>query len=107
MVYNEGMNEATVTMDRVLSQLKNMLPLLRARYHLRTLEVFGSYVRGEAGSKSDLDLLVTFDEVPTLFQFVALENYLSDTLGVKVDLVMKDSLKPAIKEYILAEAQMI
>ena len=56
---------------------------------------------------SDLDLLVTFEEVPTLFQFVALENFLSDDLGVKVDLVMKDSLKPAIGKYILEEAQKI
>jgi len=106
-VYNVSMSESSVTLDRVLPYLKDMLPLLRARYHVRTLEVFGSYVCGEAGSESDLDLLVTFDEVPTLFQFIALENYLSDNLGVKVDLVMKDGLKPAIRKYILAEAQAI
>jgi len=56
---------------------------------------------------SDLDLLVTFDEVPTLFRFVALENDLSDTLGIKVDLVMKDSLKPNIGKYILEETKPI
>ncbi len=81
-----------------------MLPLLHEKYHVRTLEVFGSYVREEEKSGSDLDLLVTFDEVPTLFQFVALENLLSDELGVKVDLVIKDSLKPTIGKYILEEA---
>jgi len=101
------MNKAPVTLNEALMQLKSMLPLLREKYHVRTLEVFGSYVRGEEGDESDLDLLVTFDEVPTLFQFVALENFLSDELGVKVDLVMKDSLKPAIGKYILEEAQKI
>jgi len=101
------MSEYSISLVSILSQLKKMLPLLRARYHVRTLEVFGSYVRGEAGSESDLDLLVTFNDVPTLFQFIALENYLSDNLGVQVDLVMKDSLKPAIRKYILAEAQAI
>jgi len=102
-----GMNKTPVMLQDVLTRLKAMLPLLREMYHVRTLEVFGSYVRGEEGTESDLDLLVTFEEVPTLFQFVALENFLSDDLGVKVDLVMKDSLKPAIGKYILEEAQKI
>jgi hypothetical protein len=48
--------------------------------------------------------LVTFSKPPSLFKFVRLENHLSDTLGVKVDLVMKDSLKPAIGKHILREA---
>lgn len=82
-----------------------MLPALKTHYHVGTLEVFGSFVRGDEGKNSDLDLLVTFDEVPTLFGFVALENYLTDMLGIKVDLVMKDSLKPAIGKRILEEAR--
>jgi len=81
--------------------------MLREQHHVRTLEVFGSFVRGEEKRGSDLDLLVTFDETPTLFSFVALENQLSDILGVKVDLVMKDSLKPFIGKFILEEARPI
>ena len=50
---------------------------------------------------SDLDILVTFEDEPSLLTFIAIENYLSDLLGVKVDLVMKDSLKPAIGKNIL------
>ena len=84
-----------------------MLPTLKTQFRVRTLEVFGSFVRGEERADSDLDLLVTFDEVPTLFRFVALENKLSDSLGIKVDLVMKDSLKPNIGKYILEEAKPI
>jgi len=80
---------------------------LREQHHVRTLEVFGSFVRGEEKRDSDLDLLVTFDETPTLFSFVALENQLSDILGVKVDLVMRDSLKPFIGKFILKEARPI
>lgn len=81
--------------------------MLREKYRVQTLEVFGSYVRGEAQKSSDLDILVTFAEVPTLFQYVALENYLSDALGIKVDLVMKNSLKPGIGKRILEEAQAV
>ncbi len=98
------MDRTFVTLNEILDKLRAMLPLLHEKYHVRTLEVFGSYVREEEKPGSDLDLLVTFDEVPTLFQFVALENSLSDELGVKVDLVMKDSLKPTIGKYILEEA---
>ena len=65
--------------------------------------MFGSYVRGEQTPESDVDILVSFDEVPSLLKFVGIENYLSDLLGVKVDLVMKRVLKPFIGEYILRE----
>jgi predicted nucleotidyltransferase len=99
------MSKTTNTFDSLLKQLKDMLPLLRAKYEVQSIEVFGSFVRGDEREDSDLDLLVTFDKVPTLFEFLELENYLSDELGIKVDLVMKDSLKPAIGERILEEAQ--
>jgi len=74
------------------------------RYHVETLEVFGSYVRDEQTGDSDLDVLVTFKEDPSLLTYIAIENYLSDLLGIKVDLVMKDSLKPKIGQQILREA---
>ncbi len=87
--------------------LRQELPGLKRKYRVENLEVFGSYVRGEEREGSDLDLLVEFSEIPGLFKFIELENYLSDKLGVKVDLVMKDSLRPAIGERILSEARAI
>ncbi len=87
--------------------LRQELPELKRKYRVENLEVFGSYVRGEEREGSDLDLLVEFSEIPGLFKFIELENYLSDKLGVKVDLVMKDSLRPAIGERILSEARAI
>lgn len=84
--------------------LRREFPSLVARYHVGSLEIFGSYVPQEQNEESDLDLLVTFSEIPGLLKFVELENYLSDLLGVKVDLVMKDALKPNIGKRILDEA---
>jgi predicted nucleotidyltransferase len=101
------MDKTADALNEILAQLRAMLPMLRERYRVQTLEVFGSYVRGEEQKNSDLDLLVTFAEVPTLFQYVALENHLSDALGIKVDLVMKDSLKPGIERRVLEEAQAV
>jgi predicted nucleotidyltransferase len=77
---------------------------LRDRFKVEEIGIFGSYVRREQKKKSDLDVLVSFSETIDLFTFVELENYLSDILGVKVDLVMKDALKPRLKERILSEA---
>jgi predicted nucleotidyltransferase len=92
------------TPDDILRTLRVRLPELQERYGVRTLGMFGSYVRGEQRPQSDVDLLVEFDERPlTLIQVIALEQYLSDLLGVKVDLVEKKTLKPAIGRHILQE----
>ena len=87
--------------------LQQQMPNLTEQYSVATLEVFGSYVRHEQRRDSDLDILVTFNKPPSLFKIVRLENHLSDILSVKVDLVMKDSLKPAIGKNILREAVLV
>ena len=69
--------------------------------------VFGSYVRDEQSSDSDLDLLVTFSETPGLLQLIQMENYLSDLFELKVDLVMKTSLKPRLSQQVLAEVVLV
>jgi uncharacterized protein len=96
---------------RNLSDLKEPLqklyPQLKQKYRIAKLGIFGSYARNEQREDSDLDILVTFEEVPGLFQYIALENLISDSLGIKVDLVMEDALKPTIKERILNEVLLI
>ncbi len=76
---------------------------LRRKFKVKTIGVFGSYVRGEQKRGSDVDVLVEFEEPVGLFEFMRLEFYLSDLLGVKVDLVSKKALKPYIGEYIKRE----
>ncbi|OPX31212.1 DNA polymerase III subunit beta [candidate division KSB1 bacterium 4484_188] len=93
--------------ENIASILKKELTSLRMRYNVATLEVFGSFVRNEQTPKSDLDILVTFTKSPSLFKFIELEDYLSTLLGVKVDLVMKNSLKPHIGKKIISEAKSI
>ena len=75
-----------------------------AKYHIKSIGVFGSFVRGEQRKRSDVDILVDFEnEDMDLFTFIELKNYLSSLLGRKVDLVMKDSLKPHIGKRIMDE----
>lgn len=94
----------TLSLEEILKVLRQQIPMLAERYSVEKLEVFGSYVRSEQKKDSDLDILITFKEVPSLLTYIAIENYLSDLLGVRVDLVMKDSLKPKIGRRILREA---
>jgi len=96
-----GKSQATVT--AFAAALRRHMPGLKARYHVAALGLFGSYVRGEQRKGSDLDVLVEFSQVPSLLAFLRLEHELSELLGVKVDLVMKDALKPAIGRRILGE----
>lgn len=92
------------TLDTARQTLRTQLPVLRERYGVSALWLFGSYVRGEQHRRSDLDVLVEFARTPTLWEFSALQRDLSDLLGVKVDLVMKSALKPTIGRHILSEA---
>lgn len=92
-----------INLPQLIEMLHQQLPLLAERYQVESLGIFGSYVRHEQRPDSDLDLLLTFCEPPGLLKFIELENYLSDVLGVKVDLVMKDALKPRIGKRILNE----
>lgn len=91
------------TAEEILAILRVELPEMRQRYGVRSLGLFGSVVRREERSNSDIDILVEFERAPTFFQFVALEDDLSKLLGASVDLVMKSALKPRIGERILSE----
>ena len=89
--------------DYFINILRQHLPEIREKYSVSYLGVFGSYVRGEQKSDSDLDLLVEFCEKPGLFEYIEFEYYLSDLLGIKVDLVTRTGLKPLIEKYVLNE----
>jgi hypothetical protein len=95
--------EKSSELDQKIKHLKQLLPDLQRTFGVRSLGIFGSYVRGQQRRKSDIDILVDFDRDPTFFTFIRLENRLSRELGLKVDLVMKDALKPAIGRHILQE----
>ncbi|MBI5855132.1 MAG: nucleotidyltransferase family protein [Nitrospirae bacterium] len=88
---------------RYQSLLRREMPKLREEFRVEYLGLFGSYVQGTPRKGSDLDVLVEFREEPGLFEFLELESRLSRLLGVKVDLVMKGTLKPLIGRRILSE----
>ena len=78
---------------------------LKQKYKIKDIGLFGSYIRNEQYLTSDVDILIEFEEDAkiSLLEFVGIENYLSDLLGLKVDLVEKSALKPRIGKQILKE----
>jgi predicted nucleotidyltransferase len=92
-------------LEEIKQKLTQNSTHLKQQYHITQLGIFGSYIRGEATENSDLDILVEFEPKARfgLLTFCELENYLSELLSLKVDLVMKDGLKPHIGNNILQE----
>ena len=87
--------------------LSRELPVLQNKFGVRELGVFGSCVRDEQTASSDVDLLVSFERPVGLLTFMKLENHLAGLLGVKVDLVSRKALKPAIGRRILSEVRFV
>jgi uncharacterized protein len=86
-------------------QLEMLKPALEKDFQVETIGIFGSYSQSRQTKTSDLDILVTFQEPNDidLIDFIALKQFLSRKLHVKVDLVQKDALKTRIKDRILQE----
>lgn len=77
--------------------------ILREKYKVKEIGIFGSYVRGEQKKRSDVDILVDYEELPDLLKFIELEMYLQKLLKKKVDLVRKPAIRSELKEKILNE----
>jgi hypothetical protein len=88
---------------KIKGTLKKQFPVLREKYHVKTMGIFGSFARGEENAKSDVDIVVEFTSPMGFFDFIRLEKTLSESLGRQVDLVTKSALKPAIKADVLKE----
>lgn len=92
-----------------ISEIKNKISSvqdkLNTEFEVSEIGLFGSYVRGEARDDSDLDILISLkpEHHIGIMKFNSLKEFLSDLLNIKVDLVLKDSIKPALKKYILNE----
>jgi hypothetical protein len=97
------MNFRKCTSKQIEELAKNIVPLLRDGGVFEA-SVFGSFSRGEDKPESDLDLLVRYKENVSLFDVSGLKFELEELLGIKVDLVSKDYLKPRIKKRILQES---
>lgn len=90
-----------------VNQIKTILQpqntLLRNTYHVTKIGIFGSTATNENTEKSDIDMLIEFSKPIGFFKFIEVEEFLTNTIGKKVDLVTQKGLKPAMKEKILKQ----
>ncbi len=84
----------------ILGQVKS---LIREKYHISELGIFGDYVKGEVKENSQVNILIDYTEPPSLLELVDMEYYLSDLLNIKADVISKNGLKGKRKERILSE----
>ncbi len=91
-----------------LEEIKRILqehkPVLAKKFYVKEINLFGSYVRGEETSSSDIDILVEFKK-PIGLKIVDLKDYLEQILGTEVDVVSKKAVirKPRLWQYIKEE----
>jgi predicted nucleotidyltransferase len=92
------------TLKEIKDILYNIKDFLHEKYGVKNIAIFGSYIRGEQKKTSDIDILVEFDK-PIGFSFIELANYLSDLLGIDVDLITPSMLSknPFLKKEIEKE----
>jgi predicted nucleotidyltransferase len=92
-------------MHPLIEQQRHNLRTLAGSYGLRSIKVFGSMARGDAGPESDVDLLVETGPGISGFTLGALLMDAQDLLGRSVDIVTAAALHPAIRDKVLKEAQ--
>ena len=82
-------------------KLKSLKPEINKRFKVKRIGIFGSIIKGKVRKSSDVDILVDFSKTIDLFDFVALEKYLAEQTGSKIDLVSLKALRPEFKDTIL------
>lgn len=78
---------------------------IKEKYKVKKIAFFGSYVRNKQKKRSDIDILVEFEEGHKTFDnYMELKFYLEEILNLKIDLILKSAIKEEIKDNILSEA---
>ena len=90
--------------DAILQDRRTDILQIAASHGARTVRIFGSMARGEAGPDSDVDILVNLNPGRSLLDIVAIKQDLEDLLGRKVDVVTEAAISPYLREQVLREA---
>ena len=89
--------------DAVLGLLRAHKAALAERFGVVALRLYGSFARDQAGSDSDVDILVRFDSPPDWKRYFGAQAYLEDLLGRPVDMATRQELRAEIRPYVEQE----
>ena len=90
--------------EQALAFLRDHKAILKQRFGVADIALFGSTARGEAAADSDMDILVRFDGPATSKRYFGLQFYLEDLTGISIDLVTDKALRPELRPYVEREA---
>lgn len=90
--------------EQALAFLRDHKAILKQRFGVADIALFGSTARGEAAADSDMDILVCFDGPATSKRYFGLQFYLEDLTGISIDLVTDKALRPELRPYVEREA---
>jgi len=96
-----------VEIKKILEKYNNYL---KKTFHVNEIGIFGSFVKGQekADNSSDIDILINFKKGhKDFFNYMRLKYYLENLLGREVDLVIKEAVKPRLKERIFSEVEYV
>ena len=91
------------SLDEIRKIIRQHRNVIADKYGVDVVGIFGSYVRSEQERQSNIDLLAEILRPISLLEMVGAEIYLSETLGIKVDLVPKRSVREELRDNILEE----
>jgi uncharacterized protein len=94
--------QSILNRDDIITMLKGQM--IRSRFGVKSLFLFGSVARNEATPESDLDFVVNFDGTITFDRYMDLKIFLEDLFCKRIDLAIEDTLKLKIRQKILEEA---
>lgn len=86
--------------DDVLGLLRQHKPILKERFGVSEISLFGSFARDQATADSDIDLVVKFGVKPTFRSYFGAQIYLEDVFGRKVDMARRHELRKEILPYV-------
>jgi len=87
------------TLQSILQTLRRHKPELQRKYPVSAIGIFGSYARGEATDKSDIDIAVEISATMGL-NFIAMADEIEDLFGIKTDVIPIRSIKPEYLQYV-------
>jgi predicted nucleotidyltransferase len=86
---------------RVLKKkIRDSIVSILTGYGAERIAIFGSYARGEAGPRSDIDILVRFSRPKSLLQLVQIEDEIRKSIHLSVDLVTEKAVSPYLADTI-------
>ena len=106
MHHNSSTAEEVMTImnsEDILAKLRELRPIITARYKAKEVGIFGSFVRGEQSASSDIDILVEFEDGADLFDLIGLTLYLEEIFQRQVDVVPKRALRAELQDSVLRE----